>query len=81
MYKRQTLDPLQQRALRKDLQRLERRMESLQRKEKDLHDKLAVAGADYAAAAEMSAALKALAAEVSEVETDWMAVAENLENG
>ena len=76
-----TLDPLQQRALRKDLQRLERRMESLQRKEKDLHDKLAAAGADYAAAAEMSAALKALAAEVSEVETDWMAVAENLENG
>ena len=75
------LDPLQQRALRKDLQRLERRMESLQRKEKDLHAKLAAAGADYAAAAEMSAALKALSVEVAEVETDWMAVAENLENG
>ena len=72
-------DPLQQRALRKDLQRLERRMESLQRKEKDLHARLAEVGADYAAAAEMSASLKALAAEVDEVETEWMAVAENLE--
>ena len=29
----------------------------------------------------MSAALKALRAEVAEVETEWMAVAENLENG
>ncbi len=55
------LDPTQQRALRKDLQRLERRLESLQRKELVMHEQLTGAGADYAAAAEMSADAAGLA--------------------
>jgi len=76
-----TLDPTQQRVLRKDLQRLERRLESLQRKESDLHHRLAGAGADYAAAAEMSSALKAVEVEVADVEAEWLSAAESLENG
>ena len=74
-------DPNRQRALRKELQRLERRMESLQRKETVLHDQLAAAGADYAAAAEISVQLKALQAEVGDLEAEWLVAAEDLENG
>jgi ATP-binding cassette subfamily F protein uup len=75
------LDPTQQRALRKDLQRLERRLESLQRKELVMHEQLSGAGADYTAAAEISATLRALHAEVAEVEAEWLSAAEDLENG
>jgi ATP-binding cassette subfamily F protein uup len=75
------MDANRQRALRKDLQRLERKMESLQRKETVLHEKLTSAGADYAAAADISVALKALRADVAQVELDWLAVAEDLESG
>jgi ATP-binding cassette subfamily F protein uup len=74
------MDPAAQRLLRKDLQRLERRMESLQRKESELHKRLEKVGGDYAAAAELSAALKVLSAEVEQVETDWLSAAEDLEN-
>jgi len=76
-----TADPTRQRALRKDLQRLERRLESLHRKESDLHGKLAEVGADYASAAELSAALKELRIEIGDAEDEWMVVAEDLENG
>jgi len=75
------LDPTQQRALRKDLQRLERRLESLQRKELVMHEQLSGAGADYAAAAEISAELRGLHAEVADVEAEWLSAAEDLENG
>jgi ATP-binding cassette subfamily F protein uup len=67
------------RLLRKDLQRLERKLESLHRKESGLHDRLAAAGADYGSAAELSAELKALRAEIASVETEWLAAAEDLE--
>ena len=67
--------------MRKDLQRLERKLESLQRKETVLHEKLTAAGADYAAAADISVALKALRAEVAEVELEWLTAAEDLETG
>jgi ATP-binding cassette subfamily F protein uup len=76
-----TADPTRQRALRKDLQRLERRLESLHRKESDLHNRLAEVGADYATAAELSAALKGLRVEIGNAEDEWMGVAEDLENG
>jgi len=76
-----TADPTRQRALRKDLQRLERRLESLHRKESDLHNRLAEVGADYATAAELSAALKGLRIEIGNAEDEWMGVAEDLENG
>ncbi len=76
-----TRDAAAARGLRKDLQRLERRLESLQRKESDLHQKLAGAGADYLAAAELNAALLRLHGEVAAAETEWLAAAEALENG
>jgi ATP-binding cassette subfamily F protein uup len=76
-----TADPTRQRALRKDLQRLERRLESLHRKESDLHTKLAEVGADYATAAGLSASLKELRVEIGDAEDEWMGVAEDLENG
>ncbi len=75
------VDPARQRGLRKDLQRLERKMESLQRKETDLHGRLAEAGADYAAAADLSATLRGVQAEVAQVEMDWLVAAEDLESG
>ena len=68
------------RALRKDLQRLERRLESLQRKESDLHSKLAEVGADYVAAADLNASLLQVHADVSAAEAEWLAAAEALEN-
>ncbi len=72
-------DPGELRALRKDLQRLERRLESLQRKQSDLLGRLAQAGADYAAATELNAQVRALAAELADTETQWLAAAERAE--
>ena len=46
-----------------------------------LHGKLAEVGADYASAAELSAALKELRIEIGDAEDEWMVVAEDLENG
>jgi ATP-binding cassette subfamily F protein uup len=77
----QAKDPAAQRLLRKDLQRLERRLESLHRKETELHKRLEGVGGDYTAAAELSGALKLLSAEVEQVETRWLTAAEDLENG
>ncbi len=75
-----TQDAATVRALRKHLQRLERRLESLQRKEFDLHSKLAEVGADYVAAAELNASLLQLHGEVAAAEAEWLAAAEALEN-
>lgn len=75
------LDQSAARALRKDLQRLEKKLESLQRKESDLHAKLAEVGSDFAKAAELDASLRSVLAERDEVELDWMAAAEALEAG
>jgi hypothetical protein len=59
---------------------LERRLESLQRKQSELHKRLEGVGGDYTAAAELSGALKLLSAEVDQVETEWLSAAEDLEN-
>ena len=76
---RAKVDVAETRALRKDLQRLERRLESLQRKESELHGRLAVVGADYAAAAGLNAQLLAVTADRADVELEWLDVAERLE--
>jgi ATP-binding cassette subfamily F protein uup len=72
-------DAARQRQLRKDLQRLERRMESLRRKQSDLHERLAGAGGDYRAAAEVDDQLRAVTGELDQAEAEWLAVAEELE--
>ncbi len=75
------LDAATARNLRKDLQRWEKKLESLHRKETDVQGKLASVGADYAAAADLNAQLHALADERDEAELSWMAAAEALEQG
>jgi len=72
-------DPAQARLLRKELQRLERRMESLRRKQSDLHGKLATVGGDYAAAARLDEELQAVTDDLDVAESDWLIVAEKLE--
>lgn len=70
----------EQRELRKELQRLDKRMEALRRKQATLHDKLAGAGADYAAAAELNAELKAAGGDLEATELEWLQAAERLES-
>ncbi|GAA1996664.1 ATP-binding cassette subfamily F protein uup [Nakamurella flavida] len=68
------------RALRKDLQRLERSLESLRRKETQLHGKLADVGGDFAAAAALDAELRQVGSERDTVEEQWLELAEQLES-
>jgi ATP-binding cassette subfamily F protein uup len=67
------------RQLKKDLQRLDKRMESLRRKQTTLHDKLATAGADYEAAAALNAELMDVGAVLDAAELVWLETAERLE--
>ena len=69
----------QDRVLRKELQRLERRMESLQRKQNQLHADLAAVGADFERAGELDRQLTAAAADQQQAELTWLEVAEKLE--
>jgi ATP-binding cassette subfamily F protein uup len=74
------IDPVRRRELRKNLQRLERQLDSLHRKESDVHDRMAQAAADFTAAAELARELDQVRAEVADVEIEWMAAAEELED-
>ncbi|MEO7125393.1 MAG: ABC-F family ATP-binding cassette domain-containing protein [Nakamurella sp.] len=67
------------RQLRKDLQRLDKRMESLRRKKTAVHGKLTTLGADYESAAALNAELKDLAADLATTELEWLRAAEKLE--
>ncbi|WP_447005567.1 ABC-F family ATP-binding cassette domain-containing protein [Saccharothrix isguenensis] len=68
-----------QRAARKELSRLERRFEALQKKEAQLHAALAEASTDPERLMALDAELKAVLVEVESVETQWLAAAENAE--
>jgi ATP-binding cassette subfamily F protein uup len=68
-----------QRAARKELSRLERRFEALQKKEAQLHAALAEASTDPERLMALDAELKAVMVEVESVETQWLAAAENAE--
>jgi ATP-binding cassette subfamily F protein uup len=67
------------RMLRKQLVAVERRLESLARKEADLHVKLAAVGADYALAASLDRELADLRETKEMVELEWLELAESLE--
>ncbi|MDQ2848224.1 MAG: ABC-F family ATP-binding cassette domain-containing protein [Actinomycetota bacterium] len=67
------------RALRKELQKLDRQLESLQRKQKQLHHQLHAIGGDYAKATELDGQLRAVNSEHQQAERAWLAVAEQLE--
>ncbi|MDQ2584633.1 ABC-F family ATP-binding cassette domain-containing protein [Saccharothrix yanglingensis] len=74
-----TSNAADQRAARKELARLERRLETLQKKEKDLHAKLAEAATDPDRLLALDAELRAVLAEAEDVEGQWLAAAETAE--
>jgi ABC transport system ATP-binding/permease protein len=67
---------VEQRAARKDAQRLERRMETLSAREEKLHAQLAEAATDASRLLSLDAELRAVVAEREQVELDWLAAAE-----
>jgi ATP-binding cassette subfamily F protein uup len=67
------------RAARKELTRLERRIDTLSRKEAALHEQLAAAATDYAKVAELDAQLRDLVAEREAAEEAWLELADEAE--
>lgn len=73
----------EERAVKKDLRRLEHGLEKLRTQEKKLHDKLATAASatpvDTDLLADLDRELKSVLDEISEVEMEWLEKAETLE--
>jgi ABC transport system ATP-binding/permease protein len=65
-----------QRAARKELQRLERQIDRLSSREKELTESLAAHASDYARLIELGAQLREVQAEKAHLEENWLAVAE-----
>jgi ATP-binding cassette subfamily F protein uup len=63
---------------KKELGRLERRLDRLTTREVELHDALAAHATDYQRLAELDAELKEVGAEREQVETAWLTLAEEL---
>ena len=69
----------EKRAASKELSKLERKLDTLDRKETKLHDALAAAATDPAKLMELNSELKAVLAEKDEVEQRWMDISESVE--
>ncbi len=67
------------RAARKELARLERRIETLQRRERTLHEQLAAVATDYQQIADLDAQLRAVTAERNQTENAWLSLAATAE--
>jgi ATP-binding cassette subfamily F protein uup len=76
---RSTISQADLRAARKEASRLERRMETLAKREADLHGKLAAAATDPTRLLELDRELKAVVAEREDVEMEWLEAAERAE--
>ncbi|WP_433467174.1 ABC-F family ATP-binding cassette domain-containing protein [Spirillospora sp. CA-128828] len=63
---------------RKELDRLERRLEKLAGQEAGLHEQLAAHATDYAKLQELDARLKEIQSEAATVEEEWLMLAEDL---
>ncbi|MCP2336881.1 ABC-F family ATP-binding cassette domain-containing protein [Actinomadura rupiterrae] len=63
---------------RKELDRLERRLDKLAKQQAALHEQLAAHATDYAKLQELDAELKALQTEAAEVEEEWLMLAEDV---
>ncbi|GAA0572397.1 ABC-F family ATP-binding cassette domain-containing protein [Actinomadura livida] len=63
---------------RKELDRLERRLEKLARQETELHEQLAAHATDYTRLQELDGRLKEIQAEAAEVEEEWLMLAEDV---
>jgi ABC transport system ATP-binding/permease protein len=66
------------RAARKELARLERRVETLQKREATLHDELATHATDYAKVAGLDAQLRDVVAQREAAEQAWLELADEL---
>ncbi len=75
------MDANAKRLLRKDIQKLEKKLESLDRKEATNLQKLTTVGADYEAAAALNADLAQVRTDKENIEHEWMQLSEHLENG
>ncbi|RKS05621.1 ATP-binding cassette subfamily F protein uup [Nocardiopsis sp. Huas11] len=67
------------RAAQKEMQRVERRMDRVSKRESELHELMAAAADDYTRLAELDAEAKALAAEREQLEQTWLEQAEAVE--
>jgi ATP-binding cassette subfamily F protein uup len=65
-----------QRAARKELQRLERQIDRLTAREKELTESLAANASDYTRLVELGGVLREVQAEKAQLEEDWLRVAE-----
>jgi ATP-binding cassette subfamily F protein uup len=65
------------RAARKELLRLERRAETLHKREARLHDQLATHATDYAKVAELDAELRTVVADREAAEEEWLMLADD----
>ncbi|GLZ04881.1 hypothetical protein Acsp03_23470 [Actinomadura sp. NBRC 104412] len=63
---------------RKELDRLERRLDRLAQQEAELHEQLAAAATDYERLQELDGKLKAIQAEAARVEEEWLMLAEDV---
>ena len=69
----------EERALKKDAQRLERQLQKIDDRVQRIHDVMAEHASDYARIAELDAELRSLLDEKSQVEIEWLNVMEALE--
>ncbi|CAM4040986.1 ABC-F family ATP-binding cassette domain-containing protein [Nocardiopsis rhodophaea] len=72
------LSAAERRAVQKEMQRIERRIDRIGTREAELHDLMAQAADDYTRLAELDAELKKLGAEKDELEESWLLEAEKL---
>ncbi|RNL82849.1 ABC-F family ATP-binding cassette domain-containing protein [Halostreptopolyspora alba] len=72
------LSAAEQRKLRKEMQRLERQLDRVESRERELHELMAAAAGDYTRLAELDGELKSLQTEKDTLERDWLSAAERL---
>jgi ATP-binding cassette subfamily F protein uup len=66
-----------QRAAKKELQKIERQLDRVSEKETKLHDQIAANATDFGKVAELDAQLRDLAGEREELEMRWLELAED----
>ncbi|EME97065.1 putative ABC transporter ATP-binding subunit, partial [Streptomyces mobaraensis NBRC 13819 = DSM 40847] len=66
------------RAAKKELQKIERRLDKVSELEAKLHERIAEQATDFEAVAKLDAELRELAAERDELESRWLELAEDV---
>ncbi|MES4900891.1 MULTISPECIES: ABC-F family ATP-binding cassette domain-containing protein [unclassified Streptomyces] len=68
----------EQRAAKKELQKIERRLDRIGEQEAELHERIAAHATDFTKVAELDARLRELTGEREELETRWLELAEDV---